>query len=111
MGSSNPFTEISFGISRLEETSSELDSKHVVMTHFSEAKIASTRLKLKKHFSALLDLSEERSNLGVAIELELKLLKTAHFSKPLLILPLFSRKTLFKNAFIEDWPQTFLDFK
>ena len=67
------------------------------MTHFSEAKIASTRLKLKKHFSALLDLSEETSNLAVAIELELKLLKTAYFSKTLFILPY-----LFKNAFIED---------
>ena len=90
-GSSNSFTEICsgtspFGFSRLEQTNSELNSKLVIIRlDFSEEEIGSSWIKLKRFFSNL------RSFKSISIQL-------------------FPGKRLFKNALIEDWLQSFLDF-
>ena len=44
---------------------------------FSEQKVDTSRFKLKRHFSTFLDFLEEKSNLGLKTELELKLPTTA----------------------------------
>ena len=74
--------------------------------------MGTSRFILKRDFSKFLDFPEEKSNFGFKTELELTLLTTAQLSEvSILNLPLFSGKRLSKNAFIEDWPQGFLDFK
>ena len=88
------------GISRLEEISD-----------FSYQEVVTSRFKLKRDFSTFLDFSEEKSNLGLKTELELKLLTIAQLPEVFIFnLPLFSDKLLFKNTFIEDWPQGFFRF-
>ena len=91
-----------FGISRLEE----------IFSDFSEQEESTSRFKLKRDFSTFLDFSEEKSNLGLQTEQELKLLTTAQLSELFIFnVPFFPGKRLFKNVFIENWPQGFLDFK
>ena len=106
-GSSESLTGMSFeihgfGISRLEE----------IFSDFSEQQVSTSRFKLKRDFSTFLDFSEEKSNLGLQTELELKLLTTAKLSEAFIFnVPFFSGKLLFKNVFIEDWLEGFLDLK
>ena len=84
-GCSYLLTEMSFEIhsfetSRLEEINPALDlNLFVIRAEFSEQEIGTSRSKLASDFPTFLDLLEEKSNLGQTIELELKLLTTAHF--------------------------------
>ena len=69
-----------FGILRLEETKSELNAQLFEITlDISEQDISTSRLKLKRNISTYLDLSKEKNNLGLSIELELKLITPSAF--------------------------------
>ena len=63
-------------------------------------------------FSTFLDFSQEKSNLRLKTELELKLVTAAQLLEVFIFnFPLFSRKRFIKNAFMKDCPQGFLNFK
>ena len=75
-GSSKLLTEISFemhwfGISRLDFS---------IFSDFSKQEVGTSRFEFKRNFSTFLYFSEEKSNLELKTELELKLLATAQFS-------------------------------